>query len=175
MKILLLFLTISASAYCQDNMIGLDTVIQVPNVDKNILFAKANEWAAERFNSSKAAVQLSDKESGTLLCKGSFLFEWGKSMTYGNLWGYINYTLTVKFKDDKIRIVVKGFNHETEHPGNMISVSLGPVNTGEHPVYGNRKTVKKYWAALQTECYNFCRTVSSDIYRYVSNTEDDEW
>lgn len=174
--ILILFLVaINIHCYSQDSYLKLDTVIPIQNVDKDLLFAKTNEWAAERYNSSKDVIQLSDKESGTLICKGNFLFEWGKSMLYGNLWGYVNYTLTIKFKDGKIRVIFKDFTHETKLPGNMISISLGEVNTGDHPKYGKKKTVKKYWSALQSECYKFSRDVTADIYQYITNKEEDNW
>lgn len=118
---------------------------------------------------------MADKEAGSIICKGMFPFSYGKSMQYGNLSGNIHYSLLLKFKDNKFRVIVKDFNHETSFPGNMIAVSLGPVNTSDHPKYGKKRTVKKYWTALQAECYNFGKSIASDLHKYIVEDKNDDW
>lgn len=153
----------------------VDTVIPMPSLSKDVAFIKMSEWASTRFNSANDAIQLSDKEASIIICKGLFPFEYGKSITYGNLWGKISYTLITRFKDGRIRITVNGFSHETNLPNNMISVSLGAVNTGAHPKYGKNRYVKKYWAALQEECVVYSKSLISDITKFITDNADDNW
>lgn len=160
-------------SYAQE-LLEVDTVIALPGVPKDVAFVKASEWIASKYNSANDVIQLSDKEAGVILCKGMFSHEYGKSMTYGNLWGNIHYTLTTKFKDEKIRITVKDFTHETQLPGNMISVSLGPVNTGQHPQWGKKKRVRIYWEDLQSSCKTYSFNIISGLQEFLT-AADDNW
>ena len=160
------------TAHAQE-LLEVDTVIPLPGVPKETAFMKASEWIASKYNSANDVVQLSDKESGIIICKGMFPHEYGKSMTYGNLWGNIYYTLITKFKDGKIRITLKDFVHETQLPNNMISVSLGPVNKGDHPKWGKKKRVKMYWNDLKLSCNTYSFNIIDGLHAFITNPGDD--
>lgn len=168
------FLMFALHIQAQD-LLEVDTVFALPGISKETSFIKASEWIASKYNSANDAVQLSDKEAGIIICKGMFQHEYGKSMTYGNLWGNIYYTLTIKFKDDRIKITVKDFKHETRLPGNMISVSLGAVNTGDHPKWGKKKHVKEYWNDLKSTCTAYGYNIINGLYEFITNTDNDDW
>lgn len=172
--LLLVYLAMVISPLLAQELLKVDTVIALPGVSKDVAFIKASEWIASKYNSANDVIQLSDKEAGVILCKGMFPHEYGKSGTYGNLWGNIHYTLITKFKDEKIRITVKDFTHETQLPGNIICVSLGPVNTGEHPKWGKKKRVRIYWENLQSSCRAYSHNIISGLQEFLTET-DDNW
>ncbi|WP_278932684.1 DUF4468 domain-containing protein [Parabacteroides johnsonii] len=173
--ITIILLLNSTIVYSQDEL-KIDTVMSLPGIKKDVAFTKASEWIAKNYNSAKDVVQLSDKDASTIICKGMFPFEYGKSGYYGTLYGYIYYTLTVKFKDEKMRVTVNSFKHETQQPSNFLCISLGPVNNGPHPKFGKKKRVKIYWQNLQLECNRYAKAIAINLQNSITNIEnDDNW
>ena len=85
----------------------ISRVINIPETSKAILYKRANIWIAQNYNSANDVIQYSDKESGTIICKGSMkLFR--KSGLGPIDVGYLGYTLTINTKDSKLRMI---FNH----------------------------------------------------------------
>ena len=47
----------------------LERVIEVPNVSKNDLYIKVNEWFVKNFTSAESVIQFQDKEEGKIIGK----------------------------------------------------------------------------------------------------------
>ncbi len=153
----------------------VDTVIST-NLTQKESYMKCLEWVATAYNSAQDVIQMSEESAATIVCKGVFEHQYGKSMTYGNLWGIIHYTLTIKCKDNRIRITTSQFKHEAMNPSPMILGTLGNVNTGSHPEYGHIKNVSQYWANLQEYCVSYTKeNIVGKLQRHLENNEDDNW
>lgn len=70
--------------------------VEEHNKGKDASFDKIAEWVAVNYKSAKDVIQLSSKESGTLVLKPVWKFAYPVDPLKTSFWdGYVNYTLTV--------------------------------------------------------------------------------
>lgn len=93
---------------------SIEYVEQQPH-SKDSAFIISREWIATCFNSAKDVVQLEDKESGTIILKP--LYKWSIAVDppiNSTFWdGYVRYTLTIKVKDQKAKLVFETGNTQS--------------------------------------------------------------
>jgi len=82
----------------------LQAVIEVPAQSKDQLFARTLAWMAESFVSSKAVIELQDKENGKIIGHGRTSFS-----SMGLVEIPCDYTLIVDVKDEKVRLTFNNF------------------------------------------------------------------
>jgi len=82
----------------------LQAVIEVPGQSKDQLFARTLAWMAESFVSSKAVIELQDKENGRIIGHGRTSFS-----SMGLVEIPCDYTLIVDVKDEKLRLTFNNF------------------------------------------------------------------
>ena len=113
--ILILFLPIShgcsglqvAPTASQEELV-ISRVLNIPGKSKAILYRRAKIWIAQNYNSANDVIQYSDRQSGTIICRGSMkLFR--KSALGPVDVGYLSYTLTINIKDSKLRMIFDHF------------------------------------------------------------------
>lgn len=153
--------------------LSIDTVIQT-SLSQKIAYQKAAAWVATSYNSAQDVVQLSDSESATIIGKGVFNHSYGSSMKHGSVWGLIHYTLTIRCKDNRIRVTIQDFRHEAQTK-TTISKDLGLVNTGAHPEWGHVKFISEYWSDLQRYCQEYSHVLIQNLLSDLENKEDDNW
>lgn len=88
--------------------VSYSAVVQVPGASKIELYSRAREWYASTFGSSKAVLEMDDKEAGKLIGKAYAQFEFagaiGKPLDWA-LWR----TIKVEVKDGKYRYTITDF------------------------------------------------------------------
>jgi len=77
---------------------------------KDELFLRTRRWMAETFRSSKAVIELEDKENGQIIGNTSLSIKGGLGITI-----YFDMTIVIDIKDGKIRLTAKNF--EESVPG----------------------------------------------------------
>lgn len=88
-------------------------VVEMPGISKSDLYLRCATWFAANYGSSKAVLQLSDKEDGKLMGKALTEVAFKNppmGLRYG---GIVNYTITVQVKDDKYRYIVTDLFHDS--------------------------------------------------------------
>ena len=76
------FLTTSAQQTSKPiNFVAVETVDS--SITKDILFLNGVEWIGKHFNNANKVIQISDKEAGLILAKGSFNYDAPGSMLAG--------------------------------------------------------------------------------------------
>ncbi|MBT6997699.1 MAG: DUF4468 domain-containing protein [Prolixibacteraceae bacterium] len=88
-------------------------VIEIENKSKDDLFNKTIEWITLNYNSADDVIQLKDKELGKIIIKGNF-----SSSMYMKQ-GWINHTLVLDFKDNKLRYKYTDFSYYSTGSGEM--------------------------------------------------------
>lgn len=82
------------------------TFIEDHSKKKDEAFIAANAWIAKNYKSGKDVIQMTDKETGTLIVKGAY--KWAVPVDpplNTTFWdGWVEYNLTVKVKDNKAKI-----------------------------------------------------------------------
>lgn len=84
-------------------------VVQVPGATKAELYSRAREWFANNFGSSKAVLEMDDREIGKLIGRAYEPFGWEANVMVtlpSRLWR----TIKVEVKDGRYRYTITNFN-----------------------------------------------------------------
>jgi len=116
-KAILLFLLLTVSkAVCfgqnlksdsLTNEFKYDTVYKSPSI-KDAIYSKIKIWADTYFVSSKAAIQVDDKDLGEIFINSSFHVKYSYENSTGND-SRVFYKCKIYIKDYKIRVIVTSF------------------------------------------------------------------
>ncbi len=113
-KILLLMAMFACmNVMAQGNPIQCDSVIQAQGKNVAELYPMIKAWAAITYNSANAVIQMDDPQNGILICKGAFKYTAPGGMTYRYIDGWVTYTLKIQVRDERYKVTVGDFIHET--------------------------------------------------------------
>ena len=95
-----------------DKATGKITYTGIVHVDTSLnkqeLFYRAIEWFAKTCNSSTKVIQMEDKESGVIVGK-ALMQVYRKSLDNDYKCGFINFSISVYFKDGRYKYEITGF------------------------------------------------------------------
>lgn len=112
-KLLLILLVLPLIGFSQtDSSVFQFTKIDSAKGSKAYLFVNAKSWLASTFNSSKAVIEMEDKDAGVIIGHGTFVRS--EKGGFGNQVGLslITFTIKINIKDDKYRCILSNFNHK---------------------------------------------------------------
>lgn len=121
MNVLVLFLAVFALAGCAnlderpvaENQQVMSAVVDVPDVGKQVLFARAQEWMAISYNNANAVIQSSNIKTGRIIGKGSTTAKFDLGGTSPAFWDY-GHSVVIDTKDNKARVTFSKFiSHES--------------------------------------------------------------
>ncbi|MDC5602471.1 DUF4468 domain-containing protein [Acinetobacter baumannii] len=101
-------------------------VVELPGQSKDKLFESSKIWMAKNFRSSNDVIQYADKNTGSIIGKGTIQYPCKGFMdcsAFGK--DYIGFTLKIDTKDNKARISFADLTWKS-----MPSVNAGVVNRG---------------------------------------------
>ena len=128
MKKLLLLLAIFVFVF-KINAQNNTKIIELVNLDKQQIAELSAQWAGETFNSAKSVIQ-SNTVSSTVIKAGEHM-----GSPFFNVFaaGMVNYTVLIKYKDNKAKIEVKGFTHISDYSGKYPKYSFGNITNTFNP------------------------------------------
>lgn len=138
-----IIITIFSIYYCTAQELVFTEIDSAIKGSKDELFVKSKSWAATYFKDAKSVIQLDDKEAGKLICKGAGNVPvkngFGEVCYYDKLW----FLATINVKDNKTRIIISDFSHQSNDPHTDASVGrlLNPQKN--FPRIGFNKYVEK--------------------------------
>lgn len=173
-----LLLITSLNLDAQENF-TLEKVIQTDSIGKNLLYATINDWFASTYNSANDVIQMSDKDAGIIIGKGSMAYS-KKGMSYMCYSGYIKYTIKVYVKENRYKVVLTDFNHSVK-VGNGPQCALGTITTAD--VYATKGMSKKYhnntWNDIKSTVEQYSNGIFESLEKKTNNvkveTVDDDW
>lgn len=134
----------------------IEVVILDSSQTKDKLFNKAQKFIALNFKNSQKVVQLSDRISGTLICKGTMktYFEGiiGKVSP-----GYMEYTINFAFKDGKYRLEISQVQFQSS---NVNCSGIYPIDYPKTPCglwESNWEEIKENYSQEMKEFINFLK------------------
>lgn len=130
-----------------------ERIVEVEGRSQDFLFRKALEWVALTYNSAQDVIQYSDKESGKIICKGTY------STNLFMKSGWIGHTLTLEFKEGKYR----------ETYSNLYYYSPG---SGEMPFESKYMGSKK---KILEKTTGFISASSESLKKYLTTSNNDDW
>lgn len=181
MKKLFFLLLISSNIFAQSEMptneplfplpintegrVSYEGVVELANISKDELYDRSRVWLATAFNSSKAIIDFSDKESGKTISKVAAT-TYVKSLGKTSFIGSWHYTFTIIVKDSKYKYVITDFYHvnDTNVAG---CKSVGAIENSEEQVHGltcpNRKQLKEMKTILAVETSALINALKSNM------------
>lgn len=126
-------------------------IIDAPRQSKDVIYSKVRGWVSEKFRSSKAVIDLEDKENGKLVAKGNIdagVLKNGINKVSG---GHIDFTMTFLIKDDKLKVVSTNFVHEAPAFEKLNVIGCGAI---ENEKCGNGMTsipTNKQWKQIKED------------------------
>ena len=162
------------------NPISFSQVVDVPNTNKDQLFDLIMEWLTTRYKNSKAVVQLSNKEQGLIVLKGSDTWNQPKGFGANHAFdGWLNHTIKIQVKDNKFKIELFDVNHESKFPsapGWGGSNSLGILTDRE--IYGDKPKYSLYhnkaWPMMKVQSKEFFDDTVNLIRTGIQNFKKDD-
>jgi len=97
----------------ETKLYATSAVVPIDSTTKDVLYAKALEWVSLNYKSAKDVIQLSDKESGKIICKGNF-----KTSLFMKE-GWIEHTMILEFKDNRYRYTFTNFAYYSKGSGTV--------------------------------------------------------
>lgn len=150
-----------------------EKIIESKGENKSEIFIKMNEWVASTYNSANDVIQMSDKDAGKLIIKGLKKYRSTK-FGYGCYEGLIKYTMKIDVKDEKVRVILTDFIHESI---NNPACGMGLITTKElHTEKGIRKKYNNFiWDDIKAELNDEFKILTISILEKLKNSQDEEW
>lgn len=172
---------IVAKAWAQKPL-EFSTVIKQDSLDANALYEATRSWFVESFKDSKAVIK-DDNPGKQITGKGTIPFT--ANMVFAVINGYIEFLIDVQFRDGRLKLTMRNFDHRAERPA-MFDNDMGilvdelPSDLGEIGIKGaNRKSAYKYYYKnAKPECEGTFKKVVDSLTEFVVNKkaqEEEEW
>lgn len=114
-----------------DNKINYTAVVKVDSVSKDELYNRALSWIANTFKNSRYVVQMSDREAGEILGKGTFQVVLRQptghvlaGMRPSPLDNLFHFTVDIRLKKGKYKYSIYDFYHSRTVGANVIHMPL---------------------------------------------------
>lgn len=156
-------------------------VITKEGMDANALYEATRSWFVESFNDSKSVIQ-NENPGKQITGKGSMPFT--ANMMYSSINGFIEFLIDVQFRDGRMKLTMRNFNHRADHQAafdnNMgILVDELPKNLGDLGLSGQQKTCYKYYHKNgKPVCEGTFQKIVADLTKYVNEKKveaEEDW
>lgn len=157
------------------------SVITKEGMDANALYEATRSWFVESFRDSKSVIQ-NENPGKQITGKGTMPFT--ANMMYSSINGFIEFLIDVQFRDGRMKLTMRNFNHKAERPAafdnNMgVLVDELPKNLGDLGLSGQQKTCYKYYHKNgKPACEGTFQKIVADLTKYVSERKveaEEDW
>jgi Domain of unknown function (DUF4468) with TBP-like fold len=141
--------------------------VTIENVDSSItketLYFNGLEWLGKHFINANKVIQISDKDAGLILAKGSFSYSAPGNILTVEENRVISFMIKFSFKTSKYRLELSDFNDE----------GLGLITNGDYEDHSiSKKNIQKIWKAAQEETQSNIVAMHKSIKQFMEqNTE----
>ena len=179
-KLLLVLFVLAYSLTYGQNPIVFEKIIQVKDVSKDSIFFALKKWVANEFVSSKAVIEMADKDAGIIAISPNSPYSYNGGYLYSSYGGYISYNISIEIKSGRFKVVVNNFNHNIPYANNLYGLGL-ITDSDDYPKqtpFGTKKYYNNVWddlkikvASIADELFNEL----SDLNFTSNNKTEDNW
>lgn len=162
-----------------DNETGKITykgVVEFKGMTAQQLYLRGKAWFSKAFGSGKAVIDFDDNVGFKIIAKGKFHIT-----IKGNLGkqagGYVNFTLSLFFKDGKYKYIFSNFYHEGEDYGNAHINSAGPLEIEKQKGALSQNNWFAYhdnWNYLKEQTNEEVLSLIKSLYQSMLNSNKEE-
>lgn len=149
-------------------------------ISKNELYSRGREWFAKAYKSSTDVIQMDDKESGKIVGK-ALMQVYHKALGSNYKSGYINYTISLYFKDGRYKYEVTNFHHTGQYVGDGNSIpDYGPcedmINTTRKTMgISYQKTFNYYLTQMDENVKGLIADLKATMSKKAEERKKDDW
>jgi len=156
-------------------LINYTEIVQLDtSFTKNDLYLRGREWFAKAYSSSKNVIQLDEKESGKIVAK-ALMPVYHKSMGTNYPSGYINYTITISFKDGRYKYEVSNFYHTGQNSIPDYGFCEAMINTTRKTLgFSYQKTFDYYLHQMDNNINNLIGNLKTSM-NAITTSKNDDW
>ena len=172
------------TAFAQSNEPELDNgtyvykyVQQAEGVSQNALYLRAHtflsDWAGPNAN-SKSNIDFDDKESATIIVKGSYFLGYEKEMAYG--WNvFADFIITIKCKDGRFQVITKVPTMSFWWTAGNVALQTIPYNE-LYPSYTHKGPykMKRYSDRHVNQMPEYIKVISGMVVNGIMNVSDND-
>lgn len=157
-----------------------EVVLVDSSISKNELYSRGREWFAKAYKSSTDVIQMDDKESGKIVGK-ALMQVYHKALGGNYKSGYINYTISLYFKDGRYKYEVTNFHHTGQYVGDGNSISdYGPcedmINTTKKTMgISYQKTFNYYLSQMDENVKGLIADLKATMGKKAEEKKKDDW
>ena len=163
---LMLIVLISLNCYSQE-IIKYEKVITADSISKDNIFYGLKKWVATDFVSSKAVIEMADKDAGLLVISPNSKYIYPGGYIYSGYNGYISYTVNIQIKDGRFKVIITNFTHKLTN-GNEI-YGLGLITNSEDYPRQSYPGAKKYNNNVWDDLKIRTSVISDELFNILSN------
>ena len=132
-------------------------------ITKETLYFDGIEWLGKHFTNANKVIQLSDKEAGLILAKGSFSYMAPGYMLSGAENRSISFMIKLSFKSGKYKLELSDFSDEL----------LGTITNGDYEDHSlSKKNTQKLWRIAQEETQSNIVSIHKSIKEFMIQNTD---
>lgn len=151
----------------KDGQIFYERVVEVNGATKDQLFSATKAALAKVFKSSKAVIQSEDRESGTIVGKGNYTFDFTYMLAVTPV--RASFTLEIKTKDGKYRMQMTDFEVR-QGKGTTYACPMDKY----HSSYDNgKKWAEEFFSELDRGANNVLKSIETEAARSSASDKDD--
>lgn len=140
-------------------------VVQVPGVSQAALYARAAEWMAKVYNSSKAVIELNDPQNGKIIGNGAHIIPVRTALVWPDL-GYAEYSISIFCKDGRYKYTITRLRH-------LRSVHfLGDYGAFEQE---HTKLGDELWNYMKLDVTSHCVKLVSELAQVMTKKADSDF
>ena len=128
------------------------------SINKETLYFNGLEWLGKHFTNANKVIQISDKDAGLILAKGSFSYKAPGYMLSAPENRVISFMIKFSFKNARYRLELSDFNDE----------GLGQITNGDYEDHSlSKKNIQKIWKAAQDETQSNIVAIHKSIKQFM--------
>lgn len=155
----------------ETNKITYTDIVELSfTIDRDQLYSRGVEWFATTYNSAQNVLQMQDKDNGKLIGRALFdVYHKGLGMTFES--GYINYTISLFFKDNRYKYEITDFVHTSNLESGRIQKSCDDMRIT------SRKSMQKVYDFYFEQLDNRMKILIIDIQKFMAkqSESDNDW
>lgn len=106
--------------------LSFERVIKVDSVNKTDIYSALITWIGINYKSSKHVLEMENQDIGLIIVNANIPYK-TSGLKYKYYSGYINYKMQIQIRDNRFKVTMINFNHESIKPRG----SLGLLTTKE--------------------------------------------